>query len=80
MIFYHVERIKPSEEKCKSAQACCGEVGNKYNTTISKRLVQNIVQKDMAWLLPKMRGPDSEIPDNYFKVLLMAYESYVHIK
>ncbi len=79
-LLYEGEKTKASLGKRKSAQECCNEIGVKYNTSISKRTVQQYVQHGMAGNSPKKKGPDGGIAPDFFKVLVQAYESFVRIK
>ncbi len=56
-----------------SARECCDVIGQKYNTVISARTVQHFVHHDMAGDSPKKRGPNGQIDQEDFKIILMAY-------
>ncbi len=75
-----MERDKTVPGKKKSSQGVCNEVSKKYKTSLCARSVQHYNNNYIAGESPKRRGPDGEIDDNVFKLLIKAYKSYVRIE
>ncbi len=70
---------KDSNKKTKGAEKIAAEVNKKYNTTLSGRTIRRYVGNGMIGVSPLKMGPDGGVPDNHFKLLLTAFETYIRI-
>jgi hypothetical protein len=74
---YSLEKTK--DKKGKSCRKCVEEINKKYNTSIAVSTVYQYVRKDLVGTSPMKTGPQPLVRDDIFKLLLVAYESYVRI-
>ncbi len=79
---YAAERSNnPTENKGKGKGAVkiAEEVNKKYNTTLSGRTIMRYVANGMIGVSPLKMGPDGGVPEEHFKLLLLAVETYIRI-
>ncbi len=77
---FQMERSKTGKGKKRSAQDCCDKIGKKYNVAISARTVQHYVHHGQAGESPMKQGPEGSLCPNDFKILTMAFETFIRIK